>query len=743
MKFRCSPAMFFSQKLTSHLVAAIVSLLVITSLQAHAEPLPQSPTEISQKWSAWWEFGGYYTSDDASRGEVTLFSPLLQGPDDLVFLDARGKLFEQDVSEGNFALGYRHMLDQGWNIGAWIGYDLRQSEQNNTFRQLSGGIEILHPDWDFRLNGYYPLTNPQMTSSNATLQITGNQLLFINSEEVPLEGADVEIGARLPLERWISELTPDLFELRAYGGYFHFDDDEAIKEIAGPKGRVEIRFNDVFADNLPGARLTAEFEYSYDDVRGSRYEAGARLRVPFGGRRNSDSLPQRRVALTRQESLMMEGLERDTDIIVVSAKPEPVTSVAMDMNIDQIYQTDDGESLLSAVSKGANNLILVSGEKGAIDLTNTNGILLQQYQILLGGGATALFRGRRTGTIASLTAPGSQPTLTAVQNTGDNGVVTVASNTQVTGFNFEKGGPFGGTPALYGDHVNNVLISENSITGGQSTGIRIDNGSNINIQDNIISDQVFGIYVPNSQNINIADNVIQNGFNGITTNDSTDITITRNFIDSLLNGIVGRGERIIISDNVVQNTGTGIRLEASNSVVSRNSIENIELYGIFSQDSSNSRIDHNQIFSVPVRISAFDSQNLQIANNVIHANDTGVTLDSVSDLNSNIVLEDNFIASSGGYAFETFVDIPGLRLSGNNFSSNGNGWVSISNNTNGVVVENNIFAGFEPSPLLVLTNDDGVTGDGNIDNTIANSGVCTTSGSVNIDVTFTDGSSCF
>ena len=49
----------------------------------------QQASAHEPKWSPWVEFGGAYVTDDASRGSVTLYAPLSQGPRDLLFIDAR------------------------------------------------------------------------------------------------------------------------------------------------------------------------------------------------------------------------------------------------------------------------------------------------------------------------------------------------------------------------------------------------------------------------------------------------------------------------------------------------------------------------------------------------------------------------------------------------------------------------------------------------------------------------------
>lgn len=45
--------------------------------------------EDERKWLPWFELGGFYGSDDGSRGEVVLFAPLAQRSRALGFVDLR------------------------------------------------------------------------------------------------------------------------------------------------------------------------------------------------------------------------------------------------------------------------------------------------------------------------------------------------------------------------------------------------------------------------------------------------------------------------------------------------------------------------------------------------------------------------------------------------------------------------------------------------------------------------------
>jgi hypothetical protein len=157
-----------------------------------------SAASADPAWSPWVEFGGYYGSDSASRGELALWVPLAQGGGRVFFLDARGKLFEDQFLEGNVALGGRVMLDGGWNLGLWGGYDARQTGSGNVFHQASAGVEALGETFDVRANAYVPLSGAA-ASDNAEVFFSGNDIFMSGALEVPLYGVDAEIGAKLPL----------------------------------------------------------------------------------------------------------------------------------------------------------------------------------------------------------------------------------------------------------------------------------------------------------------------------------------------------------------------------------------------------------------------------------------------------------------------------------------------------------------------------------------------------------------
>jgi hypothetical protein len=143
-----------------------------------------------------------------------------------------------------------------------------QLRPRQLFNQLSGGLEALSADFDARVNVYGPVTGPKAGAPGfTTVVLQGNNIFRVGGQEVALHGVDGELGVRIPVEKL--HIDPRLIEFRVYGGGFFYDASDALHEIAGEKARAELRINDVIPQ-IPGSRLTAEYQFSHDDVRESR-----------------------------------------------------------------------------------------------------------------------------------------------------------------------------------------------------------------------------------------------------------------------------------------------------------------------------------------------------------------------------------------------------------------------------------------------------------------------------------------
>jgi hypothetical protein len=569
------------------IVSPALALLLCstTALQAGEQP---------QKWGTWLDGGAFYNNKDEARGESTLWVPFMQSPTSVFFGEARGKLFEESQLEGNFALGYRHMYGDGWNLGFWGGYDVRNTEAGSTFHQLAGGLEALSKNWDFRINGYVPLNDSNDLGSYSfsnggapTILLSGSNIMMqtgINSVtstqiEYAMGGIDAEVGMRLPVEAL--KLDPAKLDLRVYAGAFYFDNDDAEKAIAGPKLRAELRFNDVISA-APGSRLTLETEYTSDDVRGDRLEAGARFRIPLDGGQSFASL-------NAQEQRMSEGLRRDTDVVSstksTSSTTNTLTTEAVDdavthVQLDKVAIVDGsvaGGVTTVSTAEGANTLIIAQGGSGNITNTAAGGhqILLAD-QTLVGGGGTIQLQGRTSGTVANFTAPGQQATLV---NTDSFSVLYVNSNTHIAGLNIQGGGSAAGS-LNYGIGVSsnglqNISVSNNTFSnlGGQFATYFASNATQVSVRNNSFTGSNVGVGFGNGgTDITIDGNTFAHTQSAASFNDSNSgITINNNTVTDT-NGANSfafhdSNSDITISNNTIT-TASGMSFGNTNTQIS-------------------------------------------------------------------------------------------------------------------------------------------------------------------------------
>ncbi|MDO9125810.1 MAG: inverse autotransporter beta domain-containing protein, partial [Parvibaculum sp.] len=386
--------------------AAVLAASVLLAAPAHAD-----------KWSPWIEGGGFL-SNERDRGEATAFVPLLQNERGLLFADVKGKLFSESVKEGNFALGYRRMTEQGWNLGAWGGYDIRESETGNTFGQVAFGLEALSVDYDARLNGYVPTSDPKAGGGLTTIELAGSQILMTGGREVPLWGVEGELGWRVPLESLGADAERN--EFRVYAGGYRFDDRELSKPVQGPRVRAEWRINDAIP-GLAGSRLSFETSFQHDSYRDGQWEAGFRLRIPlFAG-----DAPKNLAPIERR---MTEALVRDTDIVTVPSKTEKVADALTGVTFDRVERVDgSGDLEATALAAGANSLIIVDGGNGDVA-----GAWILGDQTIAGAGSSLALRGVSSGTLVNYAIPGATPTVVA-QLCGCDILTLFGSNTHVTG----------------------------------------------------------------------------------------------------------------------------------------------------------------------------------------------------------------------------------------------------------------------------------------------------------------------
>lgn len=457
--------------------------------------------EAAPKWWGHIDLEGKVGSD-RSLGEADLFLPVLQDEDSLLFASVRTRLDDQSSQEGNFGLGMRHMLADGWNLGGYAYFDRRFTQYDNAYNQITVGAELLGRDWDFRANGYLPIGNKTRDVDDLTsAEMSATAVTVRGGEEHALRGFDAEMGYRIPLFDVDSGMA-----LRAYAGGYVFDARaEGVPEVAGPRGRLEMTF-----DTLPflweGSRFALGGEVQHDDPRGTQSYVSARLRIPlqvFGGGEARQ--------LTPQERRMTDPIIRDIDVVTQAgayAAPEVATKTA------------DGQSftMLSSANvttaAALNAALLVAGASTVVlnGTFSTNAtIMVQPGQTVLGSGVMTV--STPSGRTASVALSGGA---IATQSNATIYSVHMGDNSTLSGMAISNLGTGSAVYAVNGQGSSGVTIRGNVLTTASPGGtVSIDgrNSTNLTVIGNTINSDgmgagAHGINVGNATGAIIADNVI-------------------------------------------------------------------------------------------------------------------------------------------------------------------------------------------------------------------------------------------
>jgi len=377
---------------------------------------PQPKTGKNKPWAPHIDLKGKF-GNDRSLGEVVVFVPVMQDLASMLFLDLRFQLDDESSTEGNFGLGYRKIIDSKWILGGYGFYDRRESVENNDFQQLTLGVEALTEDYDARLNVYLAEDKDSLTGKQESLdQVIYSDIYLIyqtggtdsETREKAMSGFDAEIGWLLP---WFKQQ-----EVRGYLGGYHFTASD-VKDISGPRGRLEIRFPDIFG--WAGSLFELGGEVRHDSVRDTDYFLSARGRIPFGTAKQS--IGEYRTGIHKR---MTERVQRDPDIVIgrwKESSSSPVNSEVLTENSNDITLTHvDSQSTggdgsfetpygsLAAASSSGSSVVLLHADS----VFNGEGIALSANQRLLGEGTNHSTSWRRYSAACRSSPPVSSPSRT-------------------------------------------------------------------------------------------------------------------------------------------------------------------------------------------------------------------------------------------------------------------------------------------------------------------------------------------
>ncbi len=470
-----------------------------------------------------------------------VFAPLSQSENgNVLFVDGFANWnFGGDLDDSNFGastrLGYRWLSnDKGWMFGANAGADTTPYEGDYNW-QAGVGFEALSNNVELRANGYIPLSdgNKELDRGFSGAQLKNNNLYLKNTYEdwiTSFGGFDIEAGT--PVARW------DNGGLWLYAGYYYLDATAADgPDTSGFSTRAEARIADNFA---VGAT------YSYDII----FQSKATGYIRYGTQPlNRDAAAE--ISRAEQALLTQRGLpvEREIDVRISEVRIKKGTQKAKNPETNKPWvircvgsnaSGNDCEysSLRAAVNAGNSDVILVADGQ-AIDLGNGSLAIPRSAVLSNGGNAPDIETQYGEADLQDIFGAGnvnSRPTIS-------NGILTVASDTTIEGFDFTNAtitnrstsnvsirnntftGSANGEGAIVFDGATDVVIAGNTITNPTTSalpgdpsgrligrGIAVKNGNNIRVTGNTVKGATGeGIYIENigtSRNNTVSNNTV-------------------------------------------------------------------------------------------------------------------------------------------------------------------------------------------------------------------------------------------
>ncbi len=598
----------------------------------------------AKKWQPTFELESKASSSGRKIVTPKFLIPVAQSDRSLLFADIRSRFDNQQSQEYNLGLGYRRIVGN-WIVGGYGFFDYLDSTYNNKFRQGTVGLEALSENFDFRTNFYLPESKKQAAGSagTGTLIITGNEIGFMGGLERALPGFDGEIGYKLPIADT---------DIRVYAGGYHFR-ASGFDNITGPRGRIEMMMN---ADYLrympPGMEITLGAEIQHDQVRDTQVMGLLEIRIPFGYNSKTAS------RLTPLERRMTKFIERDIDIVSTTAGAGSLEHVLIDGHLIDGYYLIDGTTADVAgtiAGAGSNALIIADGSAGNID--GGTALVMQNGQIMLGGGTVVTVTGATSGVSVGHTFSGSNGTFDGTGNVGN--VITAASNNIFENFSISGGntgiGIANGVSSVTGANLTlsgqggnaisdsgaTTIMSDLTISNSTGDGIYIGGGATHTYSDVAISnagDEGISIDSANSNasGITFSDLTIatatgdgigltENGGNSLSDITLSDVTMTG------VSGIqlnIGSGVSTVLGDDLTFTGGTiGVSDNGASVTLTDLTISGTSGDGIYIGAGAGHTYD-----------------NISITN----AGDEGVSIDSANGNTSNVDISDITIATAAG-----------------------------------------------------------------------------------------------
>ncbi|MBM3617129.1 MAG: hypothetical protein FJX23_01130, partial [Alphaproteobacteria bacterium] len=527
------------------------------------------------KWQPTLELEGRL-NDDRAIAYPKMLIPLAQDEKSLLFADVRGRLDDQSSQEYNLGLGYRQQR-AGWIFGGYVFADHLHSANGFDYWQGTAGFEALTGDWDLRINGYLPENEVNSIAGAASIVVDGGGNIGISSTnftERALRGVDAEIGYRLPI---------DAFDLRAFGGFYHFD-ASGFENVSGPKARVEFTVKHEHWDALPeGVEFTFGAQFQNDGPREDMTTALAQIRIPFGG------ASAQTANLSRLDQRMTNFIERDVDIVAGTGSTAPTVEAAgvyhpvgSFTQVSTVIDADTVDINAALAAAGADSLVLFDGSKGDIDIAADSVITPLDGQLLLGGGAEISVVGLTSGRVVDAPIIGTRPNVTnSAAITGGAMLRIDAIDSGLHGIDFTAGNTV--TSGISVENISAaqvVVVTDTHLSGMSTSGLNVTNSVGAQLFNAItIDDTATGVSVDNSFQTLLSDVSVTNATTGIFLDSVDTALMTGITLDAANNGIIGSASDFVVVSDFDITSDVALAFDGLSTLILEDGIARAATYG--------------------------------------------------------------------------------------------------------------------------------------------------------------------
>jgi hypothetical protein len=583
---------------------------------------------------------GLAGSDYTSSGDGMV--PLVGDADQIWYGDVQGRYGEKGTWMGSLGTGYRRVVDNARILGGYVFIDRNESERGNHFWLASPGIESLGNDWDFRVNGYIPISSRQKDAGTVFADDLGD-CQFVNftghQQFDHLFDLHEEVNAGVGFDGEIGRVLPFLMQTRAYVGGYHFQFKDS-ENMNGVSGRLEYpampHVNFIASDN-------------YDNIQHNTVLIGVRLSA--GGFSNE------KVPTTIEERILdpitrnLGSQDSGTGVPILLTKHDEDRNVLERDNI-YFFTANDGNAFVAA-NTTANCTFehpCTGGSWSQTTVDSINGFAPNTNFYFNSGTYTNVGTGTAPNATVSLNNGQSMYGRSATYRCPANGNERPLL---LGGFN------------LIGNNILDSLRVLNSSTRTTTpsailSALNIDNAPNIKLNnDDIRAEAIFQGNMPSGNNNRVV---------GIALGSNSQIWINHSNISA---------SAVVTGNNGTVNSATGIGKTAAGSA-------NI---------SNNAITINNSIVTGAASIGG-DNNSVNFANGIGGSLTSGVInfQNNIFTINNSIITGATAVAGNSGNGFRNLAtgiggngDFSSMNFIGNTFiinNSNISGTASVSGNNN-------------------------------------------------------------